>query len=89
MLTPILSKKFRKDIERCQKRGYKMSSLAEIMYNLKNKILIAGKHRQHMLKGEYEGQLECHIMPDWLLIYKITGDKIYFTRTGTHSDLFK
>jgi mRNA interferase YafQ len=47
------------------------------------------KHRDHKLVGSFKDRRECHIEPDWLLIYKIEGDKIIFERTGSHSDLFK
>jgi mRNA interferase YafQ len=46
-------------------------------------------HNDHRLKGEWAGHRECHLKPDWLLIYKIEGDEITFERTGTHSDLFE
>ena len=47
------------------------------------------KNREHDLKGTYRGKRECHILPDWLLIYKVTGKQLVLYRTGTHSDLFK
>ncbi len=46
------------------------------------------KHKDHPLRGEWEGHRECHLEGDWLLIYRIEGDQITFERTGTHSDLF-
>lgn len=49
---------------------------------------LAKKHRDHPLKGEWDGHRECHLGPDWLLIYRVEGDTITFERTGTHADLF-
>jgi len=46
------------------------------------------KHRDHKLSGNYINHRECHIEPDWLLIYRLIGKEIHFVRTGTHSDLF-
>ena len=67
-----------------------MQNVTAIMLDLENEIPLQPKHRVHPLQGEYKGCLECHITPDWLLIYqtdKKAGD-LYFVRTGTHSDLF-
>ena len=50
--------------------------------------ILERKHKDHKLSGNYEGCRECHILPDWLLTYRITEDEIYLVRTGTHSDLF-
>lgn len=82
--------KFQKDLKKVKKRGYDISLLTEII-----KMLAAGeplpeKHRDHLLAGDYIGCRECHITPDWLLIYEIANDELilYLTRTGSHSDLF-
>ncbi len=50
---------------------------------------LAPEYRDHKLRGEYKNRRECHIAPDWLLIYKLESDSIIFERTGTHSDLFE
>jgi mRNA interferase YafQ len=47
------------------------------------------KYKDHKLKGRFKNRRECHIEPDWLLIYKIEGETIFFERTGSHSELFK
>ncbi len=82
--------KFQKDLKRAKKRGYDISLLTGII-----KMLVAGEplpkeNRDHQLLGDYAGCRECHITPDWLLIYEIDGDELflYLTRTGTHGDLF-
>ncbi len=83
------SSQFKKDVKLTIKRGYKMSLLYEVMKALENEEVLDEKHREHPLIGNYKGYLECHIDPDWLLIYKISGQDLYFARTGTHSDLFR
>lgn len=50
---------------------------------------LEARHRDHPLVGNYAGRRECHLEPDWLLIYKLDGDDIIFERTGTHADLFR
>lgn len=82
--------KFQKDLKRAQKRGYDISLLSDIIKKLANGEQLTEKNRDHSLSGDYVGRRECHITPDWLLIYEISnGDLIlYLTRAGTHSDLF-
>ena len=82
--------KFAKDVKRIEKRGYKIDLLTEVLKKLAAGEKLEEKHKDHPLKGIFEGCRECHITPDWLLIYKIQKDKLilYLTRTGTHSDLF-
>jgi mRNA interferase YafQ len=90
MRTPIYSTRFRKDYKLCQKRGYSMSKLLETMGDLESEAPLSPLLKEHSLQGDYSGCLECHIEPDWLLVYQI-DDKIkevYFVRTGTHSDIF-
>lgn len=82
--------RFQKDLKRIEKRGYNISYLTEIIKKLANGETLPEKNKDHSLLGEYSGCRECHITPDWLLIYEITEDELilYLTRTGTHSDLF-
>ena len=82
--------KFQKDLKRLQKRGYDISLLTAIIKKIANGEVLSEKHRDHTLSGDYSGTRECHITPDWLLIYEIANDELilYLTRTGTHSDLF-
>lgn len=82
--------KFQKDLKRAQKRGYDISLLTEIIKKLANGEPLLPKNRDHALIGNYVGCRECHITPDWLLIYEIDNGEVilYLTRTGTHSDLF-
>ena len=83
--------RFQKDLKRVVKRGYNTELLSAIIKKLANGEPLAQKHRDHALTGDYTGCRECHITPDWLLIYEIENDTLllYLTRTGTHSDLFK
>ena len=66
-----------------------MSSLKEIMDKLAKEEKLDARHRDHKLTGDYKDHRECHIEPDWLLIYRTTLREIIYERTGTHSDLFK
>lgn len=80
---------FKKDVKLAVKRGLNMDSLYQVMKALENEEILDPKYKVHPLIGNYKGYLECHIEPDWLLIYKIDGQDLFFVRTGTHSDLFK
>ena len=80
--------RFKKDIKRMQKRGKNFDTFREIVNNLANDQKLEPKYRDQILVGGYEGTRECHIEPDWLLIYELTQDELVLIRTGTHSDLF-
>ena len=82
--------KFQKDLKRAKKRGYDIDLLTDIIKKLAAGEPLLAKNKDHDLSGDYVGCRECHITPDWLLIYELDGDDLilYLTRTGTHSDLF-
>lgn len=82
--------KFEKDLKRVKKRGMDISLLTAVIKTLAAGEALPCKNRDHPLTGNYSGCRECHITPDWLLIYEIVEDELflYLTRTGTHSDLF-
>jgi addiction module toxin, RelE/StbE family len=82
------SNQFRKDFKLCIKRGYNMQLIKEIMLALENSEPLNEKNRDHSLFGNYVGYRECHIQPDWLLIYQVSESVLVFNRTGTHADLF-
>lgn len=86
----VSSTKFKKDLKLAIKRGYDISLLDEVIDILCNGRTLADKYRDHSLSGNFSGCRECHITPDWLLIYEIADSELilYLTRTGTHSDLF-
>ena len=90
MRAPVFSSQFKKDYKRCQKRGYTMQKLLDVMLDLENEVPLKLQQKEHPLSGDYIGSIECHIEPDWLLIYQIDDEikEAYFVRTGTHSDLF-
>lgn len=88
MLKPVYLRSFEREIEKAKKRGLDMSKIKDIIEDLINEKPLAAKHKNHKLKGNFVGYWECHIEPDWLLVYKKDDKHIYFARTGTHSDLF-
>ncbi len=90
MLKILASKSFKKSYTRLKKRGYDLSLLTNTIQILANDINLPPKYKDHYLQGNYKGYRECHIQPDWLLIYKISEDKLILVLadTGTHSDLF-
>ncbi len=81
---------FKKDYKRIVKRGYDIRLFETVVELLANEQLLPEKYRDHSLSGDYSGFRECHITPDWLLIYRIDNQELILqlTRTGTHSDLF-
>lgn len=85
------SSRFKKGLRLAVKRGLDISLLEEIVEKLKARIPLDEKYKDHSLSGNYKGYRECHIQPDWLLIYLIEDDILTLTLvdTGTHSDLFK
>ncbi|MCM1252632.1 MAG: type II toxin-antitoxin system YafQ family toxin [Clostridium sp.] len=80
--------KFKKDYKLCKKRGCNMELLKEIIDTLAIPEELSPKYDDHNLKGNYKNKRECHITPDWLLVYRIEGDRLMLYRTGTHADLF-
>lgn len=89
MLKVNSSSQFNRDLKKCVKRGYNLQLLQDIIDTLRIPETLPQKNRNHQLKGNYVGKMECHIAPDWLLIYEIYDNELYLDRTGTHSDLFK
>ena len=88
MLDVRYSTKFKKDFKTCVKRGYKMPLLQQAIDILRIPDVLPSKNRDHSLSGNYSGYRECHIEPDWLLIYRQEEEELFLYRTGTHSDLF-
>ncbi|MBQ0109690.1 MAG: type II toxin-antitoxin system YafQ family toxin [Clostridiales bacterium] len=84
------SNQFKKDLKLAAKRGYKIELLTEIIKKLANGEVLEPKYKDHQLSGNFGFYRECHIQPDWLLIYQIDGEQLILllSRTGTHSDLF-
>lgn len=88
MLKPVRSKQLKKNYKLAKSRGKNMKKLIDVMDKLIKEELLEPKHRDHNLTGNYVGCRECHIEPDWLLVYSKDDVDIYFIATGTHSDLF-
>lgn len=88
MLNVRYSTRFKKDFKTWIKRGYKMVLLQQAIDTLRIPAPLPPKNKDHNLSGNYSGYRECHIEPDWLLIYKQTDDELKLDRTGTHADLF-
>ena len=89
MLNPSYSNQFERDLKKMLKQGKNGDKIKTVMDNLINEELLEQKHKDHKLIGNYKGRRECHVEPDWLLVYKKMPGEIIFERTGTHSDLFK
>ena len=87
MLNLNQSNKVKKDYKLCKKRGYHMDLLQSVINTLRIPEPLPAKNKDHSLSGNFVGKRECHISPDWLLIYQIIGNELYLVRTGTHSDL--
>ena len=83
--------KFKKDLKLAIKRGLPINLLDEVIQTLREQKPLPQKNFDHKLTGNYAGFRECHVQPDWLLIYAIDGGKLILTasRTGTHSDLLE
>lgn len=84
----IRGTQFRRDVKLAQRRGKDMSKLRELILLLAEGNPLPPSYKDHPLAGEWKHHRDCHLEPDWLLIYKIDGDDLYLVRTGTHSDLF-
>jgi mRNA interferase YafQ len=82
---------FKKDVKRAEKRGKDLSKLKAALDLLIDGEPLPPEYRDHPLRGDFTGSRDCHIEPDWLLIYTLTekGGHVRFERTGTHSDLFR
>lgn len=85
-----MTKTFRKDVERCRKRGYDMNLLKEAIRLLEAYGTLPPSYKPHKLSSDYAGCWECHLKSDWLLVWEQDDNELtlLFTNTGTHSDLF-
>jgi mRNA interferase YafQ len=81
-------RKFRDDLKRQKRRGKDIGDLIAAVELLAEQGDLPSAYRAHRLSGEWSGVWECHIEPDWLLIYVVTDEEILLIRTGTHADLF-
>ena len=90
MLDIISSNQFKRDLRLAQKRGFRMDRLKAVVTALASGETLSRKCRDHSLSGNYSGFRECHVEPDWLLVYRIDNDvlALFLFRTGTHADVF-
>ena len=89
MSIPVYTRQFQKDIRRLKKRGKDLEKIKFILRSLAASETLDALHRDRSLAGAWAGRRECHRESEWLLIYKLTEDRIIFERTGTHADLFR
>jgi len=88
MLNLRFGVQFKRDRRLCIKRGYDMDLLAAVVDTLRIPAALPTQNRAHGLHGNWAGYQECHITPDWLLIYRVEDNELQLARTGTHADLF-
>ena len=91
MLEIVLSNRFKKDLKLISKRGYDLNLLDKIVTQLANQQPLPPQNKDHNLSGDFIGFRECHILPDWLLVYRVDEGELILmlSRTGTHSDIFR
>ncbi len=88
MLNVRYSTRFKRDFKLCVKRHWNMELLQQVIDTLKIPDTLPQKNLDHSLSGDYSGHRECHVAPDWLLIYRQDEEELLLYRTGTHADLF-
>jgi len=82
------SGKFRRDVKRLLRGGIDLSKLETVVETLVDQEPLDERYRDHPLIGNWKGYRECHLQPDWLLIYRVAGDELQLVRTGSHAELF-
>ena len=88
MLNVRYSTRFKRDFKLCVKRHWNMELLQQVIDTLKIPDTLPQKNLDHSLSGDHSGHQECHVAPDWLLIYRQDEEELLLYRTGTHADLF-
>ena len=89
MLEPIRASQFRRDLRKAQRQGKDLELLKTIIQTLAEEKPLEDRYRDHELTGTWRGYRECHVNPDWLLIYKVDGNELKLARIGSHSELFR
>ena len=87
-LAIVRTGRFKRDYKRCAKQGKDPAKLRALIATLRERRPLAPRHRDHPLRGNLVGLRECHIEPDWLLLYEVAGEELRLIRTGSHPDLF-
>jgi mRNA interferase YafQ len=80
---------FKRDVKRLLKRGKNFDKLKDVVGSIADGLKLDARYKDHALGGDWVGSRDCHIEPDWVLIYRVEEDLVYLERTGSHSDLFK
>lgn len=90
MLSIYYTSSFKKDVKRCIKQGLKIQHLTKLISLLSEEKLLDASYKNHPLRGDYKGYMDCHVEPDWILIYRINKHLgiLELVRTGSHSELF-
>ncbi len=81
--------RFRRDVKRQKRRGRDIEKLIAVVTVLSKEGVLPQRLRSHKLLGDWGGVWECHVEPDWLLIYDVSDEEVLLIRTGTHADLFR
>jgi mRNA interferase YafQ len=89
MRTIRRTSQFKRDVKQMQRQGKDLGKLKKVLESLVKDEKLSQKYRDHVLVGQYKGTRECHIEPDWLLIYESAESEVVLIRTGSHSDLFR
>ena len=89
MKTTRRTSQFKRDVKRMQRQGRELDKLKRVLETLVKGDPLSTKYRDHVLVGQYKGTRECHMEPDWLLIYELAEAEIVLIRAGSHSDLFR
>lgn len=89
MAQAVYLNRFEKDVKRMQKRGKDMNKFKAVALKLLAGEVLEQRYRDHLLVGNFANRRECHLEPDWLLIYRFEDEKVIFERMGSHADLFE
>jgi mRNA interferase YafQ len=88
MRNPVRSSHFKRDVKKAEQRGKHMDKLRTALVLLIQEQPLPQVYQDHPLKGSWKGHRGAHIEPDWILVYRIDGQDLHLTRTGTHADIF-
>ena len=88
-MNPVRATRFRRDTERMEKRGKDMTQLTAVIDLLLDGKPLPAKYKDHPLRGKYAGFRDCHMEPDWVLIYAVRGNDLILFRTGSHADILE
>jgi len=89
MLDVRATSRFKKDVKKAERQGKDLRKLGVIIDSLRDEAALPAHNRDHALTGNYVGHRECHVAPDWLLVYKIDGRFLVLVRIGSHSEIFR